>query len=96
MSLLPVPSMMTNDVRYRPLTKQNKHMWSPVYYGPHDGLSGKRDIIINKGGPLGDGPGGYASDTGDAEIIITWDRGAAEGDGSASPRLDTGEALSVW
>ena len=87
--------MMMKDVRYRPLTKQNKHMCSPVYYGPHDGLSGKCDIIINKGGPLGDGPGGYASDTVDS-VIITWDRGGAEDDDSASPWLDTGEAPSVW
>ena len=70
-----------------------------MYYGPHDGMSGKCDIIINKSlsksGPLGDGPGGYASDMGDSEII-TWDRGGAEGHGSASPRLDTGEAPSLW
>ena len=84
-----------NDVKYRPLTKQNDHRGSPVYYGPHDGLSGKCDTIINKSGPLGDGPGGYLGDMGDSEII-TWDRGGAEGDGSASPRLDTGEAPSVW
>ena len=95
MSLRVAPSMMMSDVKYRPLTKKNNHIGSPVYSGPHDGLSGKYDTIINKSGPLGDGPGGYASDTGDFESII-WDRGGAEGDGSASPRLDTGEAPSVW
>ena len=92
MSLRVAPSKMMNDVKYRPLTKQNNHIESPDYFGPHDGLSGKCDIIINKSGPIGNGPGGYASDTGE----ITWDRGGAEGDGSASPRLDTGEAPSVW
>ena len=92
MSLRLAPSMMMNDVKYRPLTKQNNHIGSPVHSRLHDGLPGKCVNINNKSGPLGDGPGGYASDTGE----ITWDRGGAEGDGSASPRLDTGEAPSVW
>ena len=70
MSRLPVPSMMMKNVKYRPLTKQNNHIGSPVYSGPHDGLSGKCDTIINKSGPLDND--------------------------AASPRLDTGEAPSVW
>ena len=89
MSLRVAPSMMMNDVKYRPLTKQNNHIGSPVYSGPHDGLFGKCDTIINKSGTLGEIP------IADSEIS-TRDRGGADGDGSAKPLLDTGEAPFVW